>query len=84
MDESALAWVPVAAAMPEVDGRSRIASGFVLAYEVFDGQIGVPPVIEVAYYDYERKQWRARYGKLSGRVTHWQRLPAPPVEEAST
>ena len=82
MNESALAWVPVAAALPAVDTRARYASGFVLVYEVyevFDGQIGVPPVIEVAYYDFERTQWRARYGPLSGRVTRWQRLPAPPV-----
>jgi hypothetical protein len=79
MDESALAWVPVSEALPELAHGER--SGFVLVHEVFEDFTPPTVTIEVAYYDRRRDCWLARYGKLSGRVTHWQRLPAPPFEK---
>jgi hypothetical protein len=76
-------WISVEDAMPEKENERVTHTPFVLISEIFDDQPWAKPTIEVAYRDFRRNQWRARYGQLSGRVTHWMPLPDfPEVDDA--
>jgi hypothetical protein len=49
----------------------------VLIYLTFPQGIMDRPKVTMGYCD-DMGYWRTQYGKVSGVVTHWQLLPAPP------
>jgi hypothetical protein len=67
-------WIPVDEKLPPRE--------WVLVYQVFNQSQspGQSPMMAMAYYDERDTCWRARFGRLSGIVTHWRALPAPPGE----